>query len=243
MITEINRLNPLMRRLIAAQTDAGRWSLSLRTYCLSQLWLWALAVGGIIKRWFDIVVSGFFLVALSPLFALIALSIRFEDGKPVIFEQIRVGKHGKHFKMYKFRSMRPDAEKQLEKLLAQNHHKEGVTFKIKDDPRLTRVGKWLRKFSFDELPQFYNVFKGDMSLVGPRPPVPREVAMYTLADRRRLAVKPGITCFWQIGGRAEIDFSGQVDLDVQYIEQQSLFTDIKILARTVPAVLSGKGAC
>jgi len=159
------------------------------------------------------------------------------------FEQIRVGKYGCHFKMYKFRSMRPDAEKQLEKLLAQNHHKEGITFKIKDDPRLTRVGKWLRKFSFDELPQFYNVFKGDMSLVGPRPPVPREVALYTLADRRRLAIKPGITCFWQIGGRAEIDFSGQVDLDVQYIEQQSLFTDIKILARTVPAVLSGKGAC
>ena len=244
MITpQLNPLNPLMRRLIAAQTGAGRWTLSLRTYCFAQLWLWTMALGEIIKRWFDIVVSGFFLMALSPLFGLIALLIRLEDGKPVIFEQIRVGKHGKHFKMYKFRSMRPDAEKQLEKLLAQNHHKEGVTFKIKDDPRLTRVGKWLRKFSFDELPQFYNVFRGDMSLVGPRPPVPREVAKYTLADRRRLAIKPGITCFWQIGGRAEIDFSGQVDLDVRYIEQQSLFTDIKILAKTVPAVLSGKGAC
>jgi len=244
MITpEFNQLNPLMRRLMAAQTEAGRWSLSLRTYCLAQLWLWTLAVGGFIKRLFDVLVSACFLVALSPLFGLIALLIRLEDGKPVIFEQIRVGKHGRHFKMYKFRSMRPDAEKQLEKLLAQNHHREGITFKIKDDPRLTRVGKWLRKFSFDELPQFYNVFRGDMSLVGPRPPVPREVAKYTLVDRRRLAVKPGITCFWQIGGRAEIDFSGQVNLDVQYIEQQSLFTDIKILARTVPAVLSGKGAC
>jgi len=238
-----NQLNPLMRRLIAAQTSAGRLSLSVRTYCCAQLWLWALSVGDFIKRLFDMIVSAFFLAALSPLFALIMLAIRMEDGKPVIFEQIRVGRHGKHFKMYKFRSMRPDAEQQLEKLLARNHHKEGVTFKIKDDPRLTRVGKWLRKFSFDELPQFYNVFRGDMSLVGPRPPVPREVAKYTLADRRRLAIKPGITCFWQIGGRAEIDFSGQVELDVRYIEQQSLFIDIKILAKTVPAVLSGKGAC
>jgi len=244
MITpEINHLNPLMQRLVVAQTKAGRWSLSLRTYCFAQLWLWALSVGDIIKRWFDIVVSAFFLIALSPLFGLIALSIRLEDGKPVIFEQIRVGKRGKHFKMYKFRSMRPDAEKQLEKLLAQNHHKEGITFKIKDDPRLTRVGKWLRKFSFDELPQFYNVFRGDMSLVGPRPPVPREVAKYTLADRRRLAIKPGITCIWQISGRANIDFAGQVQLDVDYIESQGFWGDLKILARTVPAVLSGKGAC
>lgn len=241
--SQLKRLNPLMKRLMTAQTSAGRWSLGVRTQCSTQMWLWTVAVGAVIKRAFDVVASAFFLMVLSPLFGLIALSIRLEDGKPVIFEQIRVGQHGRHFKMFKFRSMRPDAEKQLEKLLAQNHHKEGITFKIKDDPRLTRVGKWLRKFSFDELPQFYNVFKGDMSLVGPRPPVPREVAMYSLADRRRLAVKPGITCFWQIGGRAEIDFSGQVELDVQYIVAQSLFTDIKILAMTVPAVLSGKGAC
>src|SRR5207249_6583772 len=117
------------------------------------------------------------------------------------------------------------------------------TFKLKNDPRITRVGKSIRKFSFDELPQFWNVLVGEMSLVGPRPPVPREVALYTLADRRRLAVMPGITCIWQISGRAEIDFPGQVDLDVQYIEKQNLFTDIVILARTVPAVLSGKGAC
>jgi len=239
----LDQLDPLISRLMAAQTAAGRWSLSLQTRCCAQLWLSTLAAGAVTKRLFDLVVSGCFLVILSPLFALIALAIRLEDGKPVIFEQIRVGQNGRHFKMYKFRSMRPDAEKQLEKLLAQNHHKEGVTFKIKDDPRLTRVGKWLRKFSFDELPQFYNVFKGDMSLVGPRPPVPREVALYSLADRRRLAVKPGITCIWQISGRANIDFSGQVNLDVQYIEEQGLITDIKILVKTVPAVLSGDGAC
>jgi lipopolysaccharide/colanic/teichoic acid biosynthesis glycosyltransferase len=240
---ELYQLNPLAKRLIAAGTASGRRWLELQVRYNNWSWTMMLAAGEVAKRLFDIVVSACFLVGLGPLFALIAMLIRLEDGKPVIFEQIRVGRHGCHFKMYKFRSMRPDAEKQLEKLLAQNHHREGVTFKIKDDPRLTRVGKWLRKFSFDELPQFYNVFKGDMSLVGPRPPVPREVAMYTLADRRRLAVKPGITCFWQIGGRAEIDFSGQVDLDVQYIENQSLFTDITILVKTVPAVLSGKGAC
>src|SRR5207244_9972491 len=116
------------------------------------------------------------------------------------------------------------------------------TFKIADDPRITKVGRWLRKFSLDELPQLYNVLIGDMSLVGPRPPVPREVARYTLADRRRLLIKPGITCFWQISGRSEIDFSGQVQLDVNYIESLSFWTDMKILARTVPAVISGKGA-
>src|SRR3954447_2618844 len=136
-----------------------------------------------------------------------------------------------------------DAEERLKDLLAKNQHKEGVTFKIKDDPRITRVGKWLRKFSFDELPQLYNVLIGDMSLVGPRPPVPREVAMYSPQHRRRLAIKPGITCIWQISGRSEIDFSGQVQLDVKYIESQSFLNDLSILARTVPAVLSGKGAC
>ena len=145
--------------------------------------------------------------------------------------------------MFKFRSMCLDAEGRLKELLARNHHSEGVTFKIKDDPRLTRVGKWLRNFSLDELPQFFNVLMGDMSLVGPRPPVPREVALYSLADRRRLAVKPGLTCFWQIGGRSEIDFSGQVQLDVHYIENQSFWLDLKILWKTIPAVLSGHGAC
>jgi lipopolysaccharide/colanic/teichoic acid biosynthesis glycosyltransferase len=145
--------------------------------------------------------------------------------------------------MFKVRSMCLGAEQRLADLLGKNKHREGTTFKIKDDPRITRVGKWLRKFSFDELPQLYNVFIGNMSLVGPRPPLPREVAKYSPADRRRLAIKPGITCIWQISGRAEIDFSGQVQLDVDYIEKQSFWTDLLILTRTVPAVLSGKGAC
>ena len=138
--------------------------------------------------------------------------------------------------------MRPDAEKHLAELLAGNKHGNGVTFKIKDDPRITLVGRWLRRFSLDELPQFLNVVLGEMSLVGPRPPVPREVALYTLADRRRLSVKPGITCIWQISGRAEIDFPGQVILDVNYIETQSFGKDIRILARTPRAVVFGSGA-
>jgi lipopolysaccharide/colanic/teichoic acid biosynthesis glycosyltransferase len=195
------------------------------------------------KRMLDIIVSLFLLLLACPLLALIALLIKLEDGGAIFFAQTRVGQDGREFKMFKVRSMCLGAEQRLEDLLDKNKHRDGVTFKIKDDPRITRVGKWLRKFSFDELPQLYNVLIGDMSLVGPRPPLPREVAKYSPADRRRLAVKPGITCIWQISGRAEIDFSGQVQLDVDYIEKQNLWTDLLILTRTVPAVLSGKGAC
>jgi lipopolysaccharide/colanic/teichoic acid biosynthesis glycosyltransferase len=198
---------------------------------------------GLAKRSFDIMASSLALALLSPLFLLIALLIKLEDGGPVLFVQTRVREFGRHFRMFKFRSMCLDAENRLQDLLGRNHHSEGVTFKLKDDPRITRVGKWLRKFSFDELPQLYNVLIGDMSLVGPRPPVPREVAKYSLAHRRRLAIKPGITCFWQISGRANIDFSGQVQLDVNYIESRGLLMDMIILLKTVPAVLSGRGAC
>ena len=206
------------------------------------LWRWLIGGAHVTKRAVDLVGSGAALVLLTPLFGVIAVLIKLEDGGPILFRQTRVGRHGRHFLMLKFRSMRVDAEARLNDLLAQNQHQGGVTFKIKDDPRVTRVGKWIRKFSFDELPQFWNVFRGDMSLVGPRPPVPREVAQYTLADRRRLAIKPGITCIWQISGRADIDFRGQVQLDVRYIESSSFWTDIKILCKTVPAVLSGTGA-
>src|SRR5204863_7795388 len=157
--------------------------------------------------------------------------------------QKRIGKWGRQFKMYKFRSMCVDAEKRLQDVLKKNQHATGVTFKLKDDPRVTRIGKYLRKYSIDEFPQFYNVLIGDMSLVGPRPPVPREVAKYSWADRRRLEVIPGLTCFWQIGGRADIDFPEQVQLDVQYIESQNFWLDLKILVKTVPAVLFGRGAC
>lgn len=197
----------------------------------------------ILKRTCDIIISFLVLLVLCPVFAVIALLVWVEDGGPIFFAQTRVGRFGRHFKMYKIRSMCMDAEQRLKDLLAMNQHREGVTFKLKEDPRITHVGKWLRKYSLDELPQFFNVLIGDMSLVGPRPPVPREVAKYKACDRRRLAAKPGITCIWQISGRSEIDFSGQVKLDVQYIENPSFLADLNILLRTVPAVLSGKGAC
>jgi exopolysaccharide biosynthesis polyprenyl glycosylphosphotransferase len=206
------------------------------------MWHWLVGGAHLTKRLLDLCGSACALVVLSPLFAIIAVLIKFEDRGPILFRQVRVGRHGCEFRMLKFRSMRVDAEARLKELLGQNRHSVGITFKIKDDPRVTRVGRLLRKFSLDELPQFFNVLVGDMSLVGPRPPVPREVALYSLADRRRLAVKPGITCIWQISGRAEIDFPGQVQLDVRYIESRSLWQDIKILCKTVPAVLSGTGA-
>ncbi|MCC5788445.1 MAG: sugar transferase [Opitutales bacterium] len=200
------------------------------------------ATDGAVKRIFDIILSGAALIVIAPLWGLIALWIKKEDRGPVLFTQTRVGKFGTTFKIYKFRSMRIDAEEELGSLLSKNEHRQGVTFKLKEDPRITRVGLWLRKFSFDELPQFYNVLRGDMSLVGPRPPIPREVKAYSLADRRRLLAKPGITCLWQISGRAEIDFKRQVELDVRYIETRGFFGDLWILYKTVPAVLWGAGA-
>lgn len=241
MTPDINPL--LLRRYAAAQTGIGRLLLNVHVE-LQRFHAWWLTAGtAVLKRALDIIGSFVLLVLLSPLLLLIAILVKLEDGGPVIFAQTRVGRFGREFKMYKIRSMCLDAEKRLAELLAKNQHKEGVTFKLKDDPRITRVGKWLRKFSLDELPQFWNVFIGDMSLVGPRPPVPREVAMYSLQDRRRLAVKPGITCIWQVSGRANIDFSGQVQLDVNYIEQQNFWMDVNLLVRTVPAVFLGKGAC
>lgn len=237
------RLTPLvLEPYLMAATSWGYDWLTLCVQAKRFAWRWFVDGQGAVKRAFDLAGSAAFLLVFSPLYLLIALLIKLEDGGPAIFGQTRVGRHGRLFKMYKFRSMCLDAEERLREVMARNHHREGVTFKLKDDPRITRVGRWLRKYSLDELPQLYNVLRGDMSLVGPRPPVPREVALYSLADRRRLAVKPGITCFWQISGRANIDFSGQVKLDVDYIEHQSLWLDLKILARTVPAVMSGTGA-
>jgi lipopolysaccharide/colanic/teichoic acid biosynthesis glycosyltransferase len=144
--------------------------------------------------------------------------------------------------MYKFRSMYTDAEARKAELLAENEMSGGVTFKMQRDPRITRIGRFIRKASIDELPQLWNVIKGDMSLVGPRPPVPAEVDEYSLSDRRRLEVTPGITCIWQVSGRSDIPFPEQVELDVRYIESQSLLTDLKLLWQTVPAVLFGRGA-
>jgi exopolysaccharide biosynthesis polyprenyl glycosylphosphotransferase len=238
--TELNAL--LLKRFLLAQTLHGRAWLMICAHWKKYSWRFLIGFASLAKRGFDIASSFAFLVVFSPVFLAIAALIKLEDRGPIFFPQKRVGRFGHEFKMWKFRSMCLNAEEKMNELLAKNQHKDGVTFKIKNDPRITRVGKWLRKFSLDELPQFYNVLIGDMSLVGPRPPVPREVALYTCADRRRLAVAPGITCFWQIGGRSEIDFSGQVRLDVRYIESQSFWLDIKILVKTIPAVLLGKGA-
>ena len=233
----------LVERYTALQSPWGRWKLNFYASAKRASWRCVIFSAEFLKRFLDIIVSGTALLLLSPLFLLVASLIKVEDRGPVFFAQRRVGKWGREFRMFKFRSMCVDAEQRLQAMLAKNQHATGITFKAKDDPRITRIGKWLRKFSIDEFPQFYNVLKGDMSLVGPRPPVPREVAMYTPADRRRLEVTPGLTCFWQIGGRAEIDFPEQVRLDLQYIESQSFWLDMKILLRTVPAVLLGRGAC
>lgn len=233
----------IVRHFEAARHPLGRSLLQARVETQRLRAFWITQAPEAIKRGFDIFTSLAALIVISPLFLLIAALIKLEDRGPVFFAQRRVGQFGREFRMFKFRSMCMDAEKKLAEVLALNQHSEGVTFKIKNDPRVTRAGKWLRKLSLDELPQLYNVLIGDMSLVGPRPPLPREVAMYSLAHRRRLAVKPGITCTWQISGRSEIDFSGQVQLDVNYIQTQAFWTDFGILLRTVPAVLTGKGAC
>jgi lipopolysaccharide/colanic/teichoic acid biosynthesis glycosyltransferase len=230
------------RHVRMVRRQRTRCWMALRHEILRRLWRWRIPADETVKRVFDIAFSATVLLLISPLLATIALIIKLEDRGPVFFRQVRVGRHGREFLMFKFRSMRPDAEQRLRELLARNQHAAGVTFKIKDDPRVTRVGRWLRKFSLDELPQFYNVLIGDMSVVGPRPPVPREVALYTLADRRRLAVQPGITCIWQISGRAQIDFHGQVELDVRYIETRGFWRDLHIISKTLPAVISGTGA-
>ncbi len=233
----------LLERFAADFSPLGCWQRRLRVQWQQLCWYWLVSSGDMFKRVTDVVLSVMALLAFSPLFLLTAILIKLEDGGPIFFRQVRVGQHGREFHMYKFRSMCLNAEERLAELLARNEHTQGITFKIKNDPRITRVGKFLRKFSLDEVPQFYNVLIGDMTLVGPRPPVPREVVKYSLEDRKRLEVKPGITCLWQISGRSQIDFSGQVALDVHYIETQSFWLDCQILLKTFPAVLSGKGAC
>jgi lipopolysaccharide/colanic/teichoic acid biosynthesis glycosyltransferase len=182
------------------------------------------------------------IVVTAPILLAVAVAIKLEDGGSIFFRQIRVGKDGRPFVIFKFRSMVRNAEALKAQLLAQNEMRDGILFKIRKDPRITRVGRLIRKLSLDELPQLFNVVRGEMSLVGPRPPVPSEVARYDPAHRRRLSATPGITCLWQVSGRNEIDFQGQVRLDVQYIERQTLGLDLSILLRTIPAVISGRGA-
>jgi len=195
----------------------------------------------LVKRALDVVVALSVLVLFCWVFLPLALLIWLEDRASPLFGQVRVGRGGTEFVCWKFRSMRPDADQRLQDLLRYNEA-EGPIFKMRDDPRRTRLGTLLRRWSLDELPQLWNVLKGDMSLIGPRPATPREVAQYEEWQLRRLETLPGLTGLWQVSGRSELGFSEQVLMDIMYIENWSLGLDLRILLRTVPAVLSGKGA-
>jgi len=194
-----------------------------------------------IKRLVDVGLSGFLLLVSFPFWLLIAAAVRLSSPGPALFRQIRCGLHGRKFTLLKFRTMVADAEGQRSQV-AHLNVMDGPVFKAPEDPRITRVGHWLRRFSLDELPQLLNVLKGDMSLVGPRPPIPAEVEQYRPWQRRRLAMKPGMTCLWQISGRSELDFATWMELDLAYIDHWSLWLDMKILILTAPAVLRGRGA-
>jgi exopolysaccharide biosynthesis polyprenyl glycosylphosphotransferase len=193
------------------------------------------------KRLFDVVISAAALLVLAPVLAGVALAIRRESPGPVLFRQRRVGLNGREFDLFKFRSMHLDAEAQLAKLMALNEA-SGPVFKMRHDPRVTRIGRFIRKTSIDEFPQFWNVLRGEMSIVGPRPPIPSEVRQYKRWQRRRLSVRPGITCTWQISGRSDISFERWMELDLQYIDTWSLMGDLQIFAKTIPAVLTSRGA-
>lgn len=195
----------------------------------------------ILKRAMDIVGSSVILVALSPVFLLAAIAVLVSSQGPIFFVQERVGRSGRPFRMYKFRSMRKDANKTRDQYERANE-RSGPIFKIRKDPRITRVGRFLRKLSIDELPQLINVLRGEMSLVGPRPPLPGEFRRYQTREMERLSVTPGMTCIWQVSGRSEVDFSEWVDLDLEYIRTWSLRLDLKLLLLTIPAVISGRGA-
>lgn len=223
------RLAPSVRRHALAATRQIVWRLSCRS-------------GRFAKRVLDISVAAIVLLLAAPAMALVALLIKLTDGGPALFWQTRVGKWGRPFPFPKFRSMVVNAEALQQALMADNQHSAGVTFKIKRDPRITWIGRIIRKTSIDELPQLWCVLVGDMSLVGPRPALVKEVAQYSLQDRRRLDVTPGLTCTWQVSGRSNIAFPEQVELDVDYIEQQSLRHDLALLLKTIPAVISGRGA-
>ncbi|PER02694.1 multidrug MFS transporter [Bacillus cereus] len=194
------------------------------------------------KRCIDFIGALCGLILLSPVFLIVALLIKYEDPKgPVLFKQIRIGKDGKEFYMYKFRSMVVDAEEKLKDLLKHNEV-SGAMFKMKEDPRVTRIGKFIRKTSIDELPQLLNVLKGEMSLVGPRPPLPREVKEYTVYDRQRLLVTPGCAGLWQVTERNSVGFKEMVELDLEYINKRSVIYDLKIIFKTIQIMIKSNGA-
>ncbi|MDE1175189.1 MAG: sugar transferase [Edaphobacter sp.] len=236
----------LIDQLYRGYGDAGYTSSRLKTLrAFFKMFSWALIVNGtkFLKRALDIVVSLLALLFLSPFLLLLFALVRLQDGGPALFWQTRVGLWGREFRFPKIRSMVQDADRQKHTLAEANQHgNEGITFKMKRDPRVTSIGRMMRKLSLDELPQLWCVLQGDMSLVGPRPPVPSEVVRYSVSDRRRLEVKPGLTCIWQVSGRSELPFEQQVRLDAQYIDSHSLRLDMMLLLKTIPAILTGRGA-
>ena len=225
-----------------AATVSGKVGLTTRAKLKRSTWAFVIGATIALKRIFDILISGFALVALSPIFGVTAALIKLEDKGPVFFTQQRIGLKGQSFMIWKFRSMVLDAEKVAQLMIEQQEARDTIEIKLKGDPRITWIGRFIRKYSVDELPQFWNVFLGDMSIVGPRPVIPAEVADYTVEARKRLLAKPGLTCFWQVGGRTDLDFENQVRLDIEYIQSSSIWLDIKLLFLSIPAVLLGKGA-
>jgi lipopolysaccharide/colanic/teichoic acid biosynthesis glycosyltransferase len=195
-----------------------------------------------VKRAIDISASVAMLAVLSPLLMVTALAVGLTSRGGVFFRQDRVGQQGRRFRMYKFRSMVRDAEALRARYEDRNHHTDGPIFKIPNDPRVTRVGRVIRRLSIDELPQLFNVIRGDMSLVGPRPPLPVEFDRYDQRELQRVLVRPGLTCIWQVSGRSEVDFDRWIDMDLEYIRHWDLRLDLRLLLKSVPAVISGRGA-
>ncbi|ACL24958.1 MULTISPECIES: exopolysaccharide biosynthesis polyprenyl glycosylphosphotransferase [Chloroflexus] len=236
-------LDPKSQRMLTifAERRFQRTRANQRLRFTLSLWVIRTKLLARLKRVLDVSVATVAIILSAPIMVITAIAIKLESPGPVIFKQVRVGKDGEHFYCYKFRSMYVDAEQRLKELQAKNEA-DGPVFKMKRDPRVTRVGRVIRKLSIDELPQLFNVLKGEMSLVGPRPALPSEVAKYTYEQIGRLHAIPGITGLQQVSGRSDLDFKRWVELDLQYIAEQSIWKDIEILLRTIPAVLLGRGA-
>ncbi len=224
------------------QNRMQRTRLSFRASFRRLTHRWSTTLGTSSKRSTDVILSIMALICLSPLFALVAIAIRLDSPGPIFYQQQRAGYRGRAFSMWKFRSMCVDAEKLREQLEAQNEIADGVTFKMRNDPRVTRVGRFIRKYSIDELPQLFNVLRGDMSIVGPRPGLFNELTKYELSQRQRLDIKPGLTSEWVVAGRNDLSFAEQAELDIQYRNQRTLWRDIVLMLKTVPALIRGSGA-
>ena len=194
----------------------------------------------LVKRILDVILSALSLIALSPLFLITAIAVK-TDGGSVFYTQTRIGKNNEPFKLYKFRSMCQDAERKKAEIMQYNEM-DGPVFKMKDDPRITKVGKFIRKYSIDELPQLLNIIKGDMAIVGPRPPLPEEVERYNAYQMQRLLITPGLTCFWQAYGRSTLSFDDWMDMDMRYIKRRTILLDIQLILKTVHAVVFTRGA-